>query len=122
MADTVDSEESEVAEEKVQRPKRLKAVALHYAEGDRAPRVLASGVGEIAKRILELAEEHNIPITRDDSLVEILSRLDLGYQIPQETYRAVAEILAFLYRTDEAWRKKKELEHPEAFKKAPASK
>lgn len=88
--------------------KRKQAVALRYAEDDNAPRVVAAGAGEIAKRILELAEEHGVPIHRDDSLVEILSKLDLGYEIPPETYRAVAEILAFLYRTDDAWRKKKQ--------------
>ena len=55
--------------------KRQKAVALEYAQGDRAPRVVAAGAGEIAKRILKLAEENNIPVRRDDSLVEILSKL-----------------------------------------------
>ncbi len=87
--------------------KRLKAVALHYADGDSAPHVLAAGAGEVAQRILELAQEHQIPVREDSQLVEILSKLDLGYEIPPETYRAVAEILAFLYRTDEAWRKRK---------------
>jgi flagellar biosynthesis protein len=87
--------------------KRLKAVALHYADGERAPHIVATGVGEIARRILELAHEHQIPVKEDSQLVEILSKLDLGYEIPPETYRAVAEILAFLYRTDEAWRKRK---------------
>ena len=77
-----------------------------------APRIVATGAGEIAKRILELAAAHNIPVKRDDALVDILARMELGYEIPAETYRAVAEILAFLYRTDLAWRKRKELEHP----------
>lgn len=86
--------------------KRQRAVALQYAEGDKAPHVVATGAGEIARRILELATKNNIPIKRDDSLVDILSQLDLGYEIPQETFRAVAEILAFLYRTDEAWKKR----------------
>ena len=92
--------------------KRKKAVALAYEEGDKAPRVVASGAGEIAKRILELARENDVPITEDGSLVDLLAKLDLGYEIPPETYRAVAEILAFLYRTDELWRKKKESSHP----------
>lgn len=89
-------------------PKRARAVALSYENGDRAPRIVATGAGEIARRILELAAEHNVPIRRDDSLVDILAKLDLGYEIPPETYRAVAEILAFLYRTDDAWRRRKE--------------
>lgn len=93
--------------------KRQHAVALRYADGDRAPKILASGAGEIAKRIIRLAEDNNIPVSRDDSLVDILSKLDVGYEIPAETYRAVAEILAFLYRTDEEWREKKAKEHSE---------
>ena len=92
--------------------KRKQAVAIRYAEGDRAPKVVAAGAGEIARRILELAEQHQVPIEENDTLVEILSKLDIGYEIPQETYRAVAEILAFLYRTDEAWRKLKEGTNP----------
>ena len=96
--------------------KRQQAIALRYAEGDRAPKIVASGAGEIAKRILQLADEHGVPIKQDDGLVEILSKLDLGYEIPAETYRAVAEILAFLYRTDLEWRKRKETDLPEVFK------
>ena len=92
--------------------KRKRAIALRYSAEDKAPRVVATGAGEIAKRILELAEQHNVPIHEDDTLVEILGKLDVGYEIPPETYRAVAEILAFLYRTDERWRKKKELPEP----------
>jgi len=95
--------------------KRNHAVALRYAEDDKAPRIVASGAGEIAKRILELAEKHNVPIKEDDALVDILSRLDLGYEIPAETYRAVAEILAFLYRTDLEWKKKREKTLPPVF-------
>ena len=91
--------------------KRKKAVALRYAEEDRAPHVVASGAGEIAKRILEIARENNIPVRENDSLTEILAKIDVGYEIPPETYRAVAEILAFLYRVDGAWRSKKSREH-----------
>jgi flagellar biosynthesis protein len=67
---------------------------------------VATGAGEIAKRILELAKASDIPIRKDDGLTEILCRLDVGFEIPPETYRAVAEILAFLYRCDENWRQK----------------
>ncbi len=88
--------------------KRQRAVALRYAEEDKAPKVVASGPGEIARRILELARENDVPIKKDDSLVDILSKLDVGYEIPPETYKAVAEILAFLYRTDEEWKKRVE--------------
>lgn len=95
------------SKEETRGEKRQLAVALQYAEGDRAPHVVATGAGVIAQRILELARENEVPIHEDDTLVDVLSRLDLGYEIPPETYRVVAEILAFLYRSDEAWRKRK---------------
>ncbi len=109
---------SEDEEKSAEEPpkKRTQAVALQYAQGSRAPKIIATGAGEIARRIIELAEQHDVPIKRDDNLVDILSKLDLGYEIPPETYRAVAEILAFLYRTDAEWRKRKEAEQPETYK------
>ncbi len=92
-------------------------MALHYAEGDRAPKVVASGAGEIAKRILELAKNNNIPVREDEPLSELLASLPIGKEIPPETYQLVAEILAFLYRTDTQWRKRKEAESS-AFRRA----
>ena len=86
--------------------KRKRSVALAYDTADRAPRVIATGTGEIAKKIIALAEEHNIPVKQDDSLVELLSKLELKAEIPENTYRAVATILAFLYRADLEWQKK----------------
>ncbi len=58
------------------------------------------GFGQIriAERILEVARAHDIPIREDKNLVEILSHLDLTQEIPPEIYKAVAEILAFVYR------------------------
>jgi flagellar biosynthesis protein len=76
-----------------------RAVALRYKPTeDDAPKVVAKGRGYLADKILELARAHNIPIREDKNLVQILSRLDLDQQIPPELYRAVAEILAFIYR------------------------
>lgn len=86
---------------------RKVAVALQYELGERAPKVLASGAGELAKRILELAEKNKVPVHQDSSLAEILSKVAVGQEIPPETYQVVAEILAFLYRTDSEWRKRK---------------
>ncbi len=83
---------------------RQKAVALEYREKDRAPRVLASGAGEVAKRILELAREHDIPISEDATLTDMLSQLQVGSTISPESYRLVAEIISFLYHTDKRWR------------------
>jgi len=99
---------NEMTNDKKKKNTRQRAIALRYEEDDKAPKIVASGAGEIARRILELAAQNDIPIQHDDSLVDILGKLDVGFEIPPETYRAVAEILAFLYRTDEKWRKRVE--------------
>jgi len=79
--------------------KRKKAVALQYRhQVDRAPKVVAKGQGIIAERIIEIAAEHNIPLKRDPALIEVLSKMDLEQEIPPELYRAVAEILAYVYK------------------------
>ena len=77
-----------------------KAVALGYnKERDNAPKILASGKGELAKNIIQAAKEHNIPIKEDKDLVEILSKIDINQEIPPNLYKAVAEVFSFLYRT-----------------------
>jgi flagellar biosynthesis protein len=79
--------------------KSPKAVALTYdREKDRAPRVIAKGRGEIAAKIIEIARSNNIPLYEDKNLIPILEALDLETEIPPELYRAVAEVLAFIYR------------------------
>ena len=60
----------------------------------------------MADQIVELAREHGVPVTKDPFLVEALSTLDLQREIPPELYRAVAELLFFVYRLNEAWKKK----------------
>lgn len=78
--------------------KRTVAAAIKYdPDKDGAPRVTAKGEGYVADKIIELAKMHDIPIKSDPGLVEILRRLDIDEQIPMEVYRAVAEILAFVY-------------------------
>ncbi len=72
------------------------AVALHY-DGKRAPRVTASGRNEVAERIREIAIEHGIPMFDNPELAMLLGTLDLGEEIPEALYRAVAEIIAFAY-------------------------
>jgi flagellar biosynthesis protein len=87
---------------KVERGRR-RAVALRYnASKEQAPRVVASGAGHIAGRILEVAREHGIAVHEDADLVQTLSALDLGMEIPEDVYRAVAEVLAFVYRLNKA--------------------
>ncbi|MCG7866875.1 MAG: flagellar protein FhlB [gamma proteobacterium symbiont of Stewartia floridana] len=72
------------------------AVALKY-DGENAPRLTAKGRGELAERILALAEEHDIPLHEDVELAALLSQIPLGDEIPQALYRAVAEVIAFAY-------------------------
>ena len=84
------------------RPKVTRAAALAYRpEKETAPRVTASGRGHIAEKILETARAAGIPVREDPALAEVLSLLDPGDEIPADTYRAVAEVLAFLYRVDQ---------------------
>jgi flagellar biosynthesis protein len=76
-----------------------KAVALKYDQkNDKAPRVIAKGRGDIAAKIIAVAKEHNVPLCEDKNLIQILEALDLETEIPAELYRAVAEVLAFIYR------------------------
>jgi flagellar biosynthesis protein len=75
-----------------------KVAALKYKHGeDLAPKVVAKGRGSIGEKILEIARLHGIPVREDKNLVEVLSSLDLYEEIPPELYKAVAEILAFVY-------------------------
>ncbi|HHW99387.1 MAG TPA: type III secretion protein [Firmicutes bacterium] len=85
---------------KKQKERQL-AVALEYNRDLPAPRITASGQGEIAKRIIALAEEHGVPLVQDPALAKALSKLPLQAQIPEELYTAVATILAYLYRLDQ---------------------
>jgi len=79
--------------------KSPKAVALKYDQKkDKAPRVIAKGRGEIAKKIIEVAQAHQVPLYEDKNLIQILEALDLETEIPSELYRAVAEVLAFIYK------------------------
>lgn len=78
-----------------------KAVALHYGPDQDAPTVAAKGKGILADKIIDLAEQHGVPLQEDASLVEVLAQLDLDQQIPPELYQLVAEILSFVYRADQ---------------------
>ncbi|ODA43364.1 Flagellar biosynthesis protein FlhB [Thermodesulfovibrio sp. N1] len=75
-----------------------KAVAIKYEAADNAPKVVAKGRGYIADKIIQLAKQHGVPLKEDEALVEILSKLDIYEEIPIELYKAVAEILVFVYK------------------------
>jgi flagellar biosynthesis protein len=83
--------------------KASKAVALRYdKQADHAPRVVAKGKGYLADKIIDVAREHDIPMYKDKNLVQVLEALDLETEIPPELYRAVAEVLAFIYRLNKS--------------------
>ena len=77
--------------------KRQLAVALHY-DRTGAPRVVAKGKGSIGARIIEVAQQHGIPIEENEVLAGALSNVELGDEIPAELYKAVAEVLIFVLR------------------------
>ena len=81
------------------RPPPGLAVALDYQRGTRdAPRVVAKGRGEVAKRIVALAEENGVTIQSNGPLAEALAGVELDERIPLELYEAVAEVIGFVLR------------------------
>ena len=80
--------------------KKKTAVALSYDPEDTAPKIIATGKGQVAERIIERANESDIPIHEDKTLADTLSRLELGSYIPPELYEIVAEILVFVDKMD----------------------
>ncbi|MCQ2493067.1 MAG: EscU/YscU/HrcU family type III secretion system export apparatus switch protein [Lachnospiraceae bacterium] len=87
-----------MAEEK--KGKIKQAIALEYDPNDAAPKVIATGRGIIADKIIEKAKESDVPVHRDDKLADTLSRLEIGEMIPPELYEVVAEILLFVDNMD----------------------
>jgi len=80
--------------------KRKKAVAIQFAPGDDAPTVLAKGKGMLAEKLLEKAEEVELPVYKDAKLAEELTKIDIGAYIPAELYTVVAEVLVFVTDLD----------------------
>ncbi len=76
-----------------------KAVALYY-DGNNAPHVSAKGTGKIAEEIMAIAREHGVPLCDNPSLVDLLVTLELGDEIPENLYIAVAYIIAFAYQLE----------------------
>lgn len=85
-------------QEKKNKPRQ--AIALSYDPAEDAPKVIASGKGVLAEKIIEKAKEAAVPVHRDDSLADTLSRLEIGEMIPPELYEVVAEILVFVDAMD----------------------
>lgn len=91
--------------EEKEKSKVKQAIALEYDPSDEAPRVIASGRGILAEKIIEKAKESDVPIHRDDKLADTLSRLEIGEMIPPELYEVVAEILIFVDSMDKLKKK-----------------
>jgi flagellar biosynthesis protein len=90
--------------------KRRKAIALRYnLEQEQAPKIVAKGMGRMADRIIEVAQENKVHVHEDPALVGLLSTLELNTEIPEDLYRAVAEVLAFVYRLEKRGGGKKNL-------------
>lgn len=81
-----------------EKPKQ--AIALSYDPDEEAPRVIASGRGALAERIIERAQEADVPVHQDHKLADTLSRLEIGDMILPELYEVVAEILVFVDAMD----------------------
>lgn len=84
-----------------------KAVAIVYDEKESvAPRVVASGKGVVAEKIIATAREAGVHIKEDPDLVEILAKIPLGNEIPVELYQTIAEVLAFVYQVNNKFKQK----------------
>ena len=83
---------------KEQKPKQ--AGALSYDPYDDAPKVVATGKGALAEKIIEEAKQAKVPVHKDSKLADTLSRLEIGELIPPELYEVVAEILVFVDQMD----------------------
>ena len=81
--------------------RRLQAAALRYdQERHEAPVVVAKGSRVVAEKIIEMAKEHNIPLQRDPELLQILMKLEINQEIPENVFHAVAEVLAMVYKAN----------------------
>ena len=76
------------------------AIALEYGADDIAPKVIASGKGYVAEKIIDVAGEHDIPVHKDAKLTKSLEKLEIGEYIPKELYQVVAEVLVYVDAMD----------------------
>ena len=88
--------------------KNLHAIAIKYDVGkDKAPKITAAGKGDLAEKILYLAEENRIPMYEDESLSALLNKLKIEREIPPQMYALIAEVLAVAYQLEQMAKKRK---------------
>lgn len=77
------------------------AIAINYdKEKDIAPKIVAKGKGVIAEKIIDIAKQNNIPLYEDLDLIEVLSKVDVGQEIPPQLYKLIAEVLIYIYKSN----------------------
>ena len=96
-----------VSELDLKEKSKLKAAVLKYdVDKDKAPKIVGLGKGQVAEKILQVAEEHRIPFYEDPSLIDLLSKLEIQSEVPPQLYNLVAEVLSFVYKLDRLAKKK----------------
>lgn len=106
------TEKNRITTKKTEQSKESKqkiSVALEYVPGEQAPKIIASGKGVLAEKIIERAKEVDVPVYEDSKLANTLSKLEIGDMIPPELYNVVAEILVFVDDMDKIRSKVKKL-------------
>ena len=84
--------------------KRKKAAALKYEYGQSDPKVTAAGMGNIAEKILQEAEKSEVPIVYNEELADMLTKVDIDSEIPQELYEVVAKVIAYIMEVDNKYK------------------
>lgn len=88
-----------------------KAVALRYDENkEAAPVIVASGLGYVAEKIVEIANDNEVPVYEDNSLATVLTQLELGTEIPEELYQAIVDIYVYFLKFSPEMENKEEPE------------
>ena len=96
-------EQDQIQEAEAENIADKKAVALKYdIQKDVAPRVVAKGRGHVAEHILDTAQKNSVPVYRNKTLVNMLMALEIDREIPPELYKAIAEVMAYVYKIDKA--------------------
>ena len=89
---------------------KMRAIALKYDLGKKkAPKIIATGKGVVAEKILQVAQDNQIPFFEDKALTDLLAKLELDVEIPPELFTMVAEVLAVVYQMNKLAQKKKQV-------------